>query len=85
LRAGHGHYLVGDLLNGPPGEYLGADGFASAWYNRNLRMYSNVVRSVRGADERLLVVVGAGHVPILRELMLSTPVVRLVEVADVLE
>lgn len=85
LRAGHGHYLVGDLLNGPPGDYFGADGFASAWYNRNIRMYSNVVRSVRGPDERVLVVIGAGHVPILRELMLSTPVVRLVEVADVLE
>ncbi|MBK8247371.1 MAG: hypothetical protein IPK85_08250 [Gemmatimonadetes bacterium] len=84
LRAGHGHYLVGNLLNGPAGDYFGADGFVSAWYNRNLRIYSNIARLIRRDDERVLVIIGAGHVPILRELLVSTPVLRLDNISDVL-
>jgi hypothetical protein len=84
LTAGHGHYLVGTILNGDPGEYLGADGFVSGWYNRNLRIYSNVARLIRSPDERVLVLIGAGHVPILHHLFGSTPVAALVELRDVL-
>lgn len=84
LRAGHGHYLVGAMLRGAPGDYLGADGFVSGWYTRNLRIYSNIVRTLRGPDERVVVIFGAGHVPILRELFLATPVAKLDEVRDVL-
>ncbi len=84
LRAGHGHYLVGNLLNGAPGEYVGADGFVSAWYNRNIRIYSNIVRLARDPEERILVLFGAGHIPILRELMQSTPVLRVEDLRVVL-
>lgn len=84
LRAGHGHYLVGNLLNGGVGDYFGADGFVSAWYNRNLRIYSNLARLIRSEDERLLVIIGVGHVPILHELLQSSPVLRLDSVSDVL-
>lgn len=85
LQVGHGHYLVGNILNGAPGEYLGADGFVSGWYNRNIRIYSNVVRLIRGPEERVLLIVGAGHVPILRHLFESSPVVRLDDVREVLK
>jgi hypothetical protein len=84
LALGHGHYLVGHLLDGAPGDYFGADGFVSAWYTRNLRIYSNVVRLVRTPEERILVLIGAGHVPILRHAMASSPAVQLVDVAEVL-
>jgi hypothetical protein len=84
LAAGHGHYLVGNLLNGVPGEYLGADGFVSAWYNRNLRIYSNIVRLIRTPEERVLVIIGAGHAPILRQQLQAAPVTQLVEVGEVL-
>ena len=84
LRAGHGHYLVGNLLNGVVGEHFGADGFVSAWYNRNLRIYSNIARLIRSDDERVLVIIGAGHASILRELLLSSPAVRFVSVSEVL-
>ena len=84
LRAGHGHYLVGDLLNGEPGNYLGADGFVSAWYNRNLRIYSNVVRLIRTPEERILLIIGAGHVPILQQLSQSSPVLVLDDLSSVL-
>jgi hypothetical protein len=84
LRVGHGHYLVGDLLNGGLGDYFGADGFISAWYNRNLRIYSNVVRLIRTPEERVLVIIGAGHVPILLQLLQSSPVVRLDDLSGAL-
>lgn len=84
LRADHGHYLVGNLLNGRIGDYFGADGFVSAWYNRNIRIYSNIARLVRHEDERVLVIIGTGHVPILRELMLSSPALQFVSATDVL-
>lgn len=80
LRAGHGHYLVGDLLNGATGDHFGADGFVSAWYNRNIRIYGNVTRLVRDPSERVLLIIGAGHVPILQHLFESTPVLRLDDV-----
>jgi hypothetical protein len=84
LRIAHGHYLVGNLLNGAPGDYFGADAFVSGWYNRNLRIYSNVVRLIRSPEERVLVIIGAGHAPILRHLFLSSPVVQLDSVSAVL-
>jgi hypothetical protein len=84
LSLGHGHYLVGSLLNGAPGDYFGADGFVSGWHNRNIRIYSNVARLIRSPEERVLLVIGAGHVPIIRGLFTSAPFVRLVDVADVL-
>ncbi len=84
LRAGHGEYLIGNLLNGGVGDYVGADGFVSAWYNRDLRIYSNIVRLVHSEDERVLVIIGAGRVPILLELLQSSPVVEVVSVREVL-
>jgi hypothetical protein len=83
-RSGTGHYLVGSLLDGPPGDYFGADGFVSAWHNRNIRIYSNVARLIRSPEERVLLLIGAGHAPIIRAQFASAPFVRLVDVAEVL-
>ena len=84
LALGHGHYLVGNLLNGEVGNYFGTDGFLSGWYNRNLRIYSNIVRLIRSPEERILVIIGAGHVPIIRHALQASPVVSLVNVETVL-
>jgi hypothetical protein len=83
LAVGHGHYLVGPMLLGPLGEYFGAD-VQTAWYNRNLRITSNLTRLVRSPEDRILVIIGAGHVPIIRHALSSFPGVRLVEVSEVL-
>ena len=68
----------------PVGDFFGADGFVSAWHNRNIRIYSNIVRTIRSPEERLLVIIGAGHVPILRQALGASPVVQLVNVDPVL-
>ena len=83
LAIGHGHYLVGAMLLGPAGEYFGADG-QTPWYNRNLRIASNLMRLARTPEDRVLLIIGAGHVPIIRHALQSAPGIRLVDVKDVL-
>ena len=84
LALGHGHYLVGSLIDGPLGDYFGADGFVTGWHNRNIRIYSNVARLIRSPEERILLVIGAGHAPIIRTQLASAPFVKLVDVNEVL-
>jgi hypothetical protein len=63
---------VGDTAN-----YVGAD-LATDWYERNLRIFTNVAQ-VAGPGDRVLVIFGAGHAPILRRLVEAAPQMRLVE------
>jgi hypothetical protein len=48
--------------------YVGAR-MASDWYDRNLHIYANISRLVAKQDERVLVLIDAGHAPILRTLI----------------
>ena len=50
----------------------GADVLA-AWYERNIRIFANFHRMGLGADDRVFVVYGAGHVPILRQMVADSP------------
>ncbi len=60
-------------------QFPGPDGFASAWHNRNLRMFSNLQRLAEPGD-RILIIVGAGHAPILKHCIESCPTMTLVPV-----
>ncbi|MAF12396.1 hypothetical protein CMK11_18275 [Candidatus Poribacteria bacterium] len=51
--------------------YVGADVLA-AWYDRNIRMFTHLARVLEDGD-RVLVIVGSGHAPILRQLVSSAP------------
>jgi pheromone shutdown protein TraB len=46
--------------------YPGVDWLAS-WYERNLRIFANVLRITESTDERILIVYGSGHVPLLMQ------------------
>lgn len=50
--------------------YAGAD-MVSTWYQRNIRIFANITRITDSADDRIFVVYGAGHVPILRQLVID--------------
>lgn len=63
MRFGHGAYLA--WTNGAPGDYMLADYITGWWYNRNLRIFSNLKRLAVSPYERILVIIGAGHLPIL--------------------
>lgn len=84
LRVQHGVYLQRSIAVSADGEYPGADGFVSQWYNRNLRIFANLQRLLEDDEERVLMIFGAGHVPILRHLVQSAPGMTLVEPSDYL-
>ena len=81
VRIGHGAYLVGSFKFGAALDYIGPDD-ATSWYNRNLRIFSNLQALTVSADERILLIIGAGHLPILRFLAASSPEHRLRELSE---
>lgn len=66
LAEGHALYMEFARV-GAGDTYVGADLLAK-WYERNIRMFANL-QALAGPGDRLLVIVGAGHAPILRELV----------------
>ena len=49
------------------------------WYKRNLRMFSNLNRITSFPSDRILLIVGSGHLKILKEFALDSPQFCLVE------
>lgn len=78
IRAGHEIYLT--WLDGEPGDYTMVDHISGWWYNRNLRIFANLKRITESPEDRLLVIYGSGHLPILRHAVEHSPIHELVEV-----
>jgi hypothetical protein len=78
----HGIYLAA-LRVGADTSYPGATATAR-WYERNLKITSNILRVIDSPADRVLVIIGAAHAPILRELLERVPGVRVVPAAEVL-
>jgi len=51
---------------GEDGDYAGPD-LLAAWYERNIRIYSNTVKLIASPSDRILVIYGAGHLGWLQE------------------
>jgi len=83
LREGHGNYLVGDFKLSRDPDYFGPD-IATRWWNRNLRIFNNVQHITNSTSDRILVLIGAGHVPLLKHAFESSPEYRYIEVNDYL-
>jgi hypothetical protein len=62
--------------------YIGARVVAD-WYERNLHIFANLA-AVAQPGERVLLIIGGGHAPILRDLVRVHPDMRLVEALDYL-
>lgn len=61
----HGYYM--SLLRvGAGGDYAGAD-LVRDWYERNLKIYANIARLADRPNERVFVIIGAGHLKLLRQ------------------
>ena len=64
IRESHRPYLT--LARVGEGErYAGAD-LAAGWYERNLKIFVNITRITDSPDDRVLVIFGSGHAPLLR-------------------
>jgi len=54
-------------------EPIGADGFITRYFNRNVRIYSNIQRIVTSKSDRILVIYGATHMYFLKGLFDASP------------
>jgi hypothetical protein len=66
---------------GEPWEYAGSD-LLAAWYQRNIRIYRNIVALAESPDDRILVIYGAGHLGWLRQDVASDSKFRLRKLSD---
>jgi hypothetical protein len=78
LVAEHGLY-VRTASVGAGDTYVGSN-LLSKWYERNIRIHANLQRIAEPGD-RIVVIVGSGHAPIMRELVTYDPEMVLVEAA----
>ncbi len=79
INRNFGAYLVGSFKNG---SYEGADGLSIHWYNRNLRIFRNIQNMTEPGD-RIMVLFGAGHMTILKNLFECSPEYELVKFGEV--
>ena len=66
---------------GDPYDYAGPD-LLAAWYQRNIRIYHNIVKLIESPSERMLVIYGSGHLPWLRDDVLGDQQVTLRKLSD---
>jgi hypothetical protein len=72
------HQPYADMATVGAGDsYIGARVVAH-WYERNLRIFANLA-SIAEPGDRILLIIGQGHAPILRELVRSHATMELVE------
>ena len=64
IQTYHGHYLIGNFKMGENDDYFGPDN-AMWWYNRNLRIFHNLLQINDPGRDRIFLLIGAGHLPIL--------------------
>jgi len=83
LADAHGRNLVGNFDLGEGADYAGPDALAG-WYSRHLRMFANLQRILRQDGERILVVIDAVHVSLLRHSVVASPRYELIEVNEFL-
>lgn len=79
----HRSYLDYALL-GDEQDPVGAKWVAQYWYYRNLRIWKNVTELFQAPDEKVLLLIGAGHLHYLRQIFSDAGMVRLVDTAGFL-
>ncbi|WP_286964815.1 DUF5694 domain-containing protein, partial [Flavobacterium sp. UBA4854] len=65
---------------GNPDDFTGAS-LVSNWYKRNLYMYSLIQKLTESTDNKIMVLVGAGHAALIREFITHDPEFEIVDLA----
>jgi hypothetical protein len=73
LHRGNSLGMFGGYLPAGEGQNYGGPQFLAQWYARNFNMAHNLTRMLRPDVRRILVIVGSGHVPPLRNLLDEAP------------
>ena len=67
-RADHQAYLRSARI-GLGAQYPGANWVAHSWYARNLKIFVNLTRITKSSDDRILLIIGAGHVFLVQQFL----------------
>ena len=78
MREDHATYIRGLRPDPYSNELYGATNPVTNWYKRNLRIFTNLYRISEPGD-RILLLIGSGHLSILRRLAIDAPDVCLVD------
>ena len=73
LHGGNSLGMFGGYLAAGEGSNYGGPQFLAKWYERNLNMAHNLTRVSTAGVRKILVIVGAGHVPPLRNILDEAP------------
>lgn len=74
LKRKMGHYLV-ELKTS---NHNGPDSFSLKWYDRNVRIFNNILKTNPKEGDKILVIYGVSHIPILEHLFDASPQFELV-------
>ena len=69
---------------GEPYEYAGPD-LVARWFERNIRIYRNIVALITSPDDRVLVIYGSGHLGWLRQNVEHDASVRLRTLGELMQ
>jgi len=84
IQRNHQQYMAMLLPNTDPAIYQNAD-LVSNWYKRNLRIFANINRISEPGKDRVLVIIGAGHLKLLKEFATDSPQFNNEDVAPLLK
>ncbi|MDA6069648.1 DUF5694 domain-containing protein [Flavobacterium sp. AC] len=79
-----GWYLETANKGGKTDNFVGAF-LVSEWYRRNLYMYALIQKLTESKDDKIMVLLGAGHTAMLREFVAHDPEFEIIELATVLK
>ena len=68
IRSTHQKFLRYSRI-GLGDEYQGANWFGYFWYPRNIKTFVNLTRITESGDERILLVIGAGHTYLIQQFL----------------
>ncbi|PTT16504.1 hypothetical protein DBR27_02460 [Flavobacterium sp. HMWF030] len=77
-------YLQTAIKGGKTDNFVGAF-LVSEWYRRNLYMYALITKLTESKDDKIMVLLGAGHTEMIREFVEHNPDFEIVELASVLK
>ena len=67
IRLDHQMYIRQIARIGLSDEYPGANWVSHSWYDRNLKIYVNLTRITESVEDRILLIIGAGHVYLVQQ------------------
>ena len=69
IRKDHQEYLRFIARVGLSDEYPGANWLSHYWYDRNLKIFVNLTRITESADDRIMLIIGAGHTYLIQQFL----------------